>query len=358
VSGAVDLDRPETFPAVDRAGMLGHLEALPDQLAAAQRLAAALDAPAPYRQAAAIVVAGMGGSAIGADLVRALVSETLAVPLVVWRDYGLPGWVTARTLVIASSYSGATEETLSSARRALAIGAPVVGITTGGPLADLLSEAGRPVLRFAYAGQPRAALGYSLGLVLGLLARLGYLPDQTAALAAATAALHEAAAQLGPRTPTAANGAKQLAQALHGRAAVVYGGGFLGPAARRWKSQLNENAKNWAFFEELPELDHNAVVGYRCPPAATAAVHVVQLHSALLPPRLTLRAEITAELLARAGVPYTTVVAWGDGPLAQLLTAVAYGDWVSYYLALLNGVDPSEIAAIDQLKERLGEAER
>ena len=103
MSGAVDLDRPETFPAVDRAGMLGHLEALPDQLAEAQRLAVALDAPASYRQAAAIVVAGMGGSAIGADLVRALVSETLAVPLVVWRDYGLPGWVNARRALLSVS---------------------------------------------------------------------------------------------------------------------------------------------------------------------------------------------------------------------------------------------------------------
>lgn len=354
---AIDLDRPETYAAVDRAGMLGHVQALAAQVADAWRLAAAFDAPARYQGAAAIVVAGMGGSAIGADLVRALVSDTLAVPLVVWRDYGLPAWVDARTLVIASSYSGGTEETLSSVKRALAVGAPVLGITTGGALADLLTEAGAPVLRFAYTAQPRAALGYSLGLVLGLLARLGYLPDQALAVAAATDALREAADQLGPAVPTAFNGAKQLARTLHGRVAVIYGGGFLAPVARRWKGQLNENAKNWAFFEELPELDHNAVMGYRYP-AGGAGPHVVQLHSALLPPRLTLRAEVTAELLARYGIPYTTVVAWGDGLLAQLLTAVAYGDWVSYYLALLNEIDPTEIGAIDQLKARLGEADR
>jgi glucose/mannose-6-phosphate isomerase len=156
--------------------------------------------------------------------------------------------------------------------------------------------------------------------------------------------------------PTRDNGAKQLARAWHGRLAVIYGGGFLAPVARRWKGQCNENAKHWAYFEELPEANHNAVVGLQYPAAAPVALRVVLLRSALLPPRQSLRATVTAELLDRHGIPHEAVEAWGDGPLAHLASSVAYGDWTSYYLALLNGVDPTGIAAIDYLKTRLAEA--
>ncbi len=352
----MDLDRPETYAAVDAAGMLAHLEALPRQLEDAWALAQQFAAPDRYGAAESIVVAGMGGSAIGADLVAGLTADSLRVPLVIWRDYGLPAWVGPRTLVIASSYSGGTEETLSAVEQALAVGAPVAAITTGGALAGRLAAADHPVLRFEYPAQPRAALGYALVLLLGLLTRLGYLPDQTAAVRAAGAAARAAAARLGPDVPVAANGAKQLAAALEGRLAVVYGGGFLAAVARRWKGQLNENAKHWAFFEQLPELDHNAVMGYQFPAAAARELLVIFLDSPLLPARLRLRATVTAELLARQEVEYRTVDAWGDGPLAQLVAAVAYGDWTSYYRALLNRVDPTDIAAIDYLKARLAEA--
>jgi len=352
----VDLDRPETYSAVDGAGMLAHLEALPRQIEAAWALAQEFAAPAAYGAADSIVVAGMGGSAIGADLVGGLLQDTLRVPLVVWRDYDLPTWVGPRALVIASSYSGGTEETLSAVERALAVGAPVVGITTGGRLVERLAAAGQPVLRFTYPAQPRAALGYALVLLLGVLARLGYVPDQEEAVRAAGAAAREAGDRLGPAVPCAANGAKQLATALTGRVAIVYGGGFLAAVARRWKGQFNENAKHWAVYEALPELDHNAVMGYQFPADAARALQVVFLHAPLLPPRLSLRYRITAELLARQGIPHEQVEAWGEGSLAQLVSAIAYGDWTSYYLALLSGVDPTGIAAIDSLKARLAEA--
>jgi glucose/mannose-6-phosphate isomerase len=193
-------------------------------------------------------------------------------------------------------------------------------------------------------------------LLLGVLARLGYVPNQGPAVREACAAAREAGERLGPAVPSAANGAKQLAAALVGRVAIVYGGGFLAAVARRWKGQLNENAKHWAFFEALPELDHNAVMGYQFPAEAARALQVISLHAPLLPPRLSLRYRITAELLACQGIPHQQVEAWGEGPLAQLLSAIAYGDWTSYYLALLSGVDPTGIAAIDYLKARLAEA--
>jgi glucose/mannose-6-phosphate isomerase len=354
-SGSVDLDYPDSYAALDSGNMLGHIQALPRQLEDAWRLVATFAAPPGYDAADAIVVAGMGGSAIGADLARGLVADTLRVPLVVWRDYGLPAFAGPRTLVIASSHSGGTEETLSAVERALTIGAPLVAVTTGGRLASIVSAAGHPVVRFDYPSQPRAAIGYALVLVLGLLARLGYVPDQEAALGAATVAAREAAARFGPSVPTATNAAKELARELHGRVPIFYGGGFLVAVARRWKGQCNENAKHWAFFEELPELDHNAVMGYQFPADAARQLRVVLLCSALLSPRLGLRCQVTAELLARHGIPHTLIEAWGDGPLAHLVSALAHGDWTSYYLALLNGVDPTGIAAIDYLKARLAE---
>ncbi len=352
---AVDLDRPESYAALDPGDMLAHIQALPRQLEDAWRLVEAFAVPPGYGAADAIVVAGMGGSAIGADLARGLVADTLRVPLVVWRDYGLPAFAGPRTLVVASSHSGGTEEPLSAAERALAIGAPLIAVTTGGRLASMIGAAGHPVLRFDYPSQPRAAIGYALVLVLGLLARLGYVPDQGTAVAAAAAAARQAAGRFGPSEPTATNAAKQLACALQGRVPIIYGGGFLAAVARRWKGQCNENAKHWAFFEELPELDHNAVMGYQFPADAAQRLTVVLLSSALLSTRLGLRCQVTAELLARHGIPHAMIEAWGDGPLAHLLSALAHGDWTSYYLALLNRVDPTGIAAIDYLKSRLAE---
>jgi glucose/mannose-6-phosphate isomerase len=354
---AVDLDRPGTYAAVDRDGMLAHLAGLPRQLRDAWELAQQFSAPAPYGEADAIVVAGMGGSAIGADLVRALYADAVRVPFVVWRDYGLPAFVGPRTLVIASSYSGGTEETLSAVERAAAVGARVVGITTGGQLAPTLAAQGHPVLRFAYAAQPRAAVGYSLLLMLGVLSRLGYVADQSGAVEAGIAAVADTRASLHPAVPAGENPAKALAKDLRDRVAVIYGGGFLGPVARRWKGQLNENAKHWAFYEELPELNHNAVMGYQFPADPARTPHAVLLRSTLLHPRVTRRCAVTLELMKRHGVPSTSVTATGDGPLAHLLSAVAWGDWTSYYLALLNGVDPTGIAAIDYLKARLAEPE-
>jgi glucose/mannose-6-phosphate isomerase len=332
--------------------MLAHLQALPDQMADAARLAAGFELPEAYGTAKCIMVAGMGGSAIGADLARALLVDSLCVPFLVWRDYGLPAFVDHQS----SSYSGATEETLSAVERALTLGAPVVGITTGGPLAARLAAAGHPVLQFDYDAQPRAAVGYSLVPLVGLLARLNYVHDQSAAIEAAIEAAREAAERLGPGVPTARNGAKQLAAALHDRPAAIYGAGFLAPVARRWKTQCNENAKHWACYEELPELDHNAVMGYQYPADAAARPHVVLLGSSLLPTRAHLRCAATVELLDRYAVPHTAVEAWGDGPLAHQVSAMAYGDWTSYYLALASGIDPTDIAAIDHLKARLAEA--
>lgn len=351
----IDLDRPDSYAALDPAKMLARVMELDRQIADAWRLATQLRAPADYRQATSIVVLGMGGSAIGGDLVRTLVAPRLRVPLLVVREYDAPAFVGPETLAIASSYSGGTEETLSAVKQALAAGARVVAITTGGQLAELARQQRLPLLRFDYPAQPRAALGYSLMLILGTLVRLGYLESAAVDIEAAAAAVRAQRARLAPEVPTAENLAKQLALRLRDKLAILYGGGLMAEVARRWKGQFNENSKHWAFFEQLPELDHNAIMGYRFPRDLAGRVCVLLLGSARNHPRIQTRAAVTADILRQHGVETVALEAEGDSDLAHVLTMTQLGDFVTYYLALLNGIDPSTIDAIDSLKAALAE---
>ncbi len=347
---------PALIARLDRSGMLDRIMEFPEQCLAAWEIVQQAALPERYRQARQIVVLGMGGSAIAADVVQALINAECPVPFTVVRDYELPGFVDAQTLVIGSSYSGQTEETLVAFDQARRAGSMLVAITTGGRLREMAERAGAPVLLFHYPAQPRAAFGYSFMLLLGLLQRLGFAADRTPDLAPTVDLLRRLRTILGPDNRTESNPALQLAQALQGRIVCVYGGGLMGPVARRWKGQVNENSKNWAEFDLLPELHHNAVVGYEHPAALPNVVAVVLLHSTLNHPRIRLRTQITADLLRRRGIPHHTVEAQGETSLAHVLSAIYIGDFVSYYLALLNGVDPSTIEAINYLKNELARA--
>jgi glucose/mannose-6-phosphate isomerase len=181
----------------------------------------------------------------------------------------------------------------------------------------------------------------------------GLLEGQDASAVEAVSVMQEQRAQLGFASPFASNPAKQLAARLHGRLPVVVGAGVLAEAAHRWKTQMNENAKSWAAWEELPELDHNTIVGFPLPKAIVERTHVVFLRHPALHPRVLLRYDATADELSRAGVSHERVEAKGSSPLAQVLSAIYFGDLVSYYLALLNDVEPSPVKAIDRLKTRL-----
>jgi glucose/mannose-6-phosphate isomerase len=349
----IDLDQPDTFEQLDRSNMLAQIMEFDRQADDAWAIASGLQAPDEYRRARGIVVLGMGGSAIGGDLARSLALRHLDIPLVIWRDYGLPGFVGPDTLVIASSYSGGTEETLSGTEQALAAGARVLALTTGGRLAELARQRGFPLLTFDYPAQPRAALGYSLFLMLGVLVRLGYLSAEDVGLEEAVGVIRSQRGEIGPEVPTAQNRAKELATSLHGSLAIVYGGGLLAEVARRWKGQFNENSKNWAFFEQFPELNHNAVMGYQFPAELAQRLFVIFLTSSRNHPRIQAREEITARILGQRGVRSTTVAGVGESDLAQMASVIQFGDFVTYYLALLNGIDPSGIEAIDYLKAEL-----
>jgi glucose/mannose-6-phosphate isomerase len=346
------IESVERIRAADPEDMLGRIKDLGRQVSDAWAIAGRATLPPPYADVRNITVVGMGGSAIGGDLAAALLADDLKVPMSVHRDYGLPAYVGRDSLVIASSYSGNTEETLSSFEEARKRGAKILALTTGGRLAELARASNYPVITFAYKARPRATLGYSLGLVLGALSRIGLVRDLGDDVEAALADL----AKLDERVHEGAktNDAKKLAIELFGRIPFIYGAGVMGVMARRAKGQWNENAKNWAAFDVMPELNHNAVVGFPHPPVAKEAISVVLVRSDRDNPRHKLRFEVTRELLDRARIPHRTLQFAGRNMLSEVLQMVLFTDYVSFYVALLNGADPSPNDSIDYLKDRLG----
>jgi len=349
------LDEPKTYQRLDPSGMLQHLHELPDQCQRAWQNALAFELPQSYRRVDRAIILGMGGSAIGGDLLRSLALLENRLPVWVHRSYGLPPLLNENTLLIASSYSGNTEETLSSFVESLQTPAKKLVLTGGGRLRALAEKEGIPVFPIDYQAPPRAAFPHSFIPLLGIFQKLDLLEDKSADLSEAMQVLNNLSSELTESMPLASNQAKQLAIRLSGKLAVIYGAGILSEVAQRWKAQLNENSKAWAFYEIFPELNHNAIVGYQFPSEMRERVLVVLLHSSLLHPRISDRYRLTAEILTEAGIEHELVEARGDSPLAQMMSMVLLGDYVSFYLALLNSVDPTPVAPIDYLKKRLAE---
>ena len=350
---AVDLDDALAYSRFDPSGMRTFLHQFPAECRRAWQRVSRFRLPAAYAGVDRVLIAGMGGSAAGGDIVRHLAATETKVPIWVHRDYGLPSFVDEDTLVIFSSYSGNTEETLSAFAASLSTPARKLVITTGGRLGYLAEQQGIPVLLMDYQSPPRAAFPHSFTSLLGILVRLGLLPDRSADWQETLLILDRLSAELIETTPLVSNHAKQLATRMQGSLAVIYGAELLSGVARRWKTQLNENSKTWAFCELFPELNHNAAVGYELPSWAKEKVFVVLLCSPSLHPRNILRYEATAELLTRAGINCEMVNPQGESPLAQVMSLVLLGDYLSFYLAILNRTDPTPIDSIDFVKSYL-----
>ena len=352
---AVTLDDLATRQRIDPDDMLGKVGEMPRQLAEARDVAGSFEPHARLRDVDAVIVLAMGGSAIGAELVAAAAGERLRVPLIVHRDYGLPAGAGPRTLVVAASHSGETAETLSGFGEALSRELPLVAVTTGGRLAAQADKAGVPVLRYRPGGQPRAAIGYGVGLVHELLERLALVAEPDP-IGPVVAALEDLLERLGPSVQTDANPAKQLAWSMFGRIPVIYGHGRMAAAAHRWKTQLNENAKAWAAWEPMPEANHNAIEGSINPRELSDALYVVELRDPDEPAEIAERYRVVEELLGERATNRSTVWAEGPSPLARVLGAVAQGDMLSVYLAILYQTDPTPVTLLAMLKERLARA--
>jgi glucose/mannose-6-phosphate isomerase len=349
----INLDDVEIYRRLDPQGMLKHIHYFPEMCRQAWQIGLNCKLPEKYKQVKKIVILGMGGSAIGGDLVASLAVDKATVPVLVCRDYFLPQYVDGDTLVIASSYSGMTEETISAFEQSFDTLAFKLAITTGGRLTDICESQNVPVISFSYKAQPRAALPYSFFILLGVLNNLGILPQPKNDVEEAFAVLDKLDLALSENVAVAQNPAKSLAQKLLDRLPIIYGGGITAEVARRWKGQINENSKVTCFYEVFSELNHNAIMGYRFPQDVLSNAMVVMLSSAWQHERVRLRYNITSELLDKAGIYYQVVKGEGNSALAQMLSLILFGDYVSFYLAMLNEADPTEIKNIEYLKATL-----
>ncbi|MBX3046696.1 MAG: bifunctional phosphoglucose/phosphomannose isomerase [Anaerolineales bacterium] len=348
----MNLNDLEQLKKLDPENMIGHIDGLPDQLAAAWALGQSL--PLPERQGVKqIVVAGMGGSAIGADLLAAYGEPLLKASLTAHRDYGLPAWVNSETLVVCSSHSGNTEETLEAYEAAKAAGSQILVVCTGGILAELARRDGVPLWQFDHKGQPRTAVGYSFGLLLALVARLGLLPDPAAEVADAVAAMKAQQANFVAEVADTSNPAKRMGGQLMGRWVTVYGAGLMAPVARRWKAQINENSKAAASFEVIPETNHNALQGLMQPEAQFNASMALFLSAAHDHPRNQRRTQLTRTAVMVEGQNTDMIMATGDTRMANLWTSLHYGDYVSFYLAMAYEYDPTPVPALAAFKNEM-----
>jgi glucose/mannose-6-phosphate isomerase len=293
----------------------------------------------------------MGGSAAGADVLAACLADRLDVPLMVHRGYGLPSLVDARDLVITSSYSGETAETLAAAEAALARGCPVVALTTGGRLGALARTHGLPWLEVPGGLPPRLAFGYLFFGLVRVLEAAGLPVVGATEIAEALDVLDGLSRDLDVVRPSGRNEAKQLALALAPRMPVIYGGPATGVVAYRWKTDLEENAKVFAVAGVLPEMHHNEIEAWRLPVARR--LHLLLLRDPAEPPEIAARFAVLVELAGLAAGGVSQVWARGQGILARLLSLVALGQWTSFYLAMLRGVDPWLVPTLDAVKARL-----
>lgn len=354
----MNLDDLDYFKKIDTLDMLSEIDNLPEQLASAYELGLQHRSP-DWRDIRQLVIAGMGGSAIGADLLASYCAPLSPIPIYVHRDYGLPFFARgAETLVICSSHSGNTEETLDAFEAACKAGCRVIVVSTGGELAERAQRNNTPVWTFEHAGQPRAAVGFSFGLLLAMFQRLGFIPDQKEALDDALASMRQSQERIQAEIPTVKNPAKRYAGQLMGRWVTIVASGLLSAVARRWKCQLNEITKAGANFEILPEADHNTLAGTMHPQ------EVLNPHTMTLflrapsdHPRNRLRSDLTRKAFMLEGMNTDFVNARGRTPLAQMWTMILFGDYVAYYLAMGYGVDPTPVEALVDFKRSMAEAE-
>ena len=343
---------------LDRENMLGEIDGLPEQLARAYEIGlqnSEVLKTSEFSGITRVVIAGLGGSAIGGDLLASYVGDSCAVPVIVHRDYGLPAFARGReTLVICSSHSGNTEETLDAFESARKNDCTIFAVCTGGKLAARAKKANVPVIIFDHKGQPRAAVGFSFGILLAVFVKLGLTPDQSALVAGAVDAMKKSQEHLRADVETVHNPAKRYAGQLMGRWATIFGAGLMTPVARRFKGQINEIAKAAANFEFIPEADHNALAGTIHP------VDVLMPHTMNLflrapsdHPRNRLRLDLTKQIFMLEGPNTDFLDARGDTPLAHMWTMILFGDYMAYYLAIAYGVDPTPVEALVNLKNAL-----
>lgn len=353
---AHNLDDLGYVTRLDPKGMYGLFVAFPEQCRQALAIAESVSLEPLGTQPNVVALSGLGGSAAGGDLVKALFEVQCSTPFFVNRDYHLPNFVGLGDLVFCASYSGNTEETLSAYAQARTLGARIIVVTSGGKLAEMAQADGNTLIQIPGGQPPRTALGYMFVPVLVVCERLGLLPKQD--YEGAFALLTQCATQWGVDVPFDENPAKKIAQAMHGHVGLFYGlGSYQAIVANRWKGQVNENAKNLAYANAFPELNHNEILGWvKATEQGVSRWVGVILEDGTESPKMKARARVTEELIGQSADFYH-VQAQGTDLLQRMLSLTYFGDFLSTYLAALNGIDPENIDWINTLKAELSKVD-
>ena len=352
LTGPHMLDTPAAYDRHDPTGMGTRLLSLPEQAKSGWIVGEKFSqAPAPVES---VLIAGMGGSAIGGDMIKGLADlERGNAQITTWRDYGLPGWVDDQTLIVAISVSGETVETRSAFATAAERGARRIALTGPGPL---LSEARRAEAEFAeieWKAEPRAALGYTFVAPYRALQRLGALADASDDFEPAVQELEELAAAMAIEAPVDENIAKQIAIELGDRLPVILSARHLIPVAMRWKTQFNENTDAWAAWEAAPDVGHNMIQAALGGNASESSLYVLALKPATLSAAVSEAIDISLQLLSEHHVPNLVLDITAPNPLGEVLSGALMGDMVSYYSAILHARNPSATANLTAMKSRL-----
>ncbi len=349
----MNLDSIEEIKQIDRGDMLNILERFPQQCEEAVKIGQGISLPEGYKRVEKIVITGLGGSAMGGDILSSYLADELNLPIYVNRDYALPSFVDERSLVVVMSYSGNTEETLSAYRTAVERKAKIVGITSGGKLLDLCRDSGNPAAVVPGGLPPRTALGYLFFPALMTIRKLSFIKDKAEEIDEAICLLRELAVEYS--VASASNPAKALARDIHEKLPIIYSASKrLGAITTRWRTQINENSKSLAYNHVFPEMNHNEIVGWGGGPRDVVKnLAVVILRDRDDYDRIKRRIEITKEVIVRDPATISEVYSKGNGLLARLFSLIYLGDFVSFYLACLYGVDPTPVERIATLKREL-----
>ncbi len=338
---------------IDPQDMFGAIYHFPDQIKEALVTGKKIELKNDFSKIRNIVLTGMGGSAIGGDVIKAIISDELKIPFYVNRNYDLPNWIDEETLVICSSYSGNTEEALGSYKDAVKKGAQICGISTGGKLSEQLAENDYDLIKIPGGLQPRAALAYSFVPILYLLNKIGFVSEKI------ISELNETVSVLESKRESYSVGESdnpifKMAKEIYGMIPIIYGvTDTTGVVALRWKGQLCENSKMLAYHNELPELNHNEIIGWGNNPDLLSELSVIWLRDKNDNPRIKARQDITKEILNDMGIMQHEVRAEGNTKTERLLDLINFGDWLSYWCAILHDTDPSPVKNIDRLKQAL-----
>jgi len=358
------LDDIQSIKSVDKEGMLKIQMAFPeyckdalrrgDAVKALERPDVSRNVKIVYKEPDNIIVAGMGGSAIGGDVLKDWLRDDAGILIEVSREYHLPAYADDRTLVLAVSYSGNTEETLSSFVEAVERGCMVVAVSSGGLLENFSRRLETPFIKLPENLPPRAAFPYLFFPLTTVLKRLGVFTPKAQEIEETTRTLEDLREEVKPETPTCRNLAKQLALEVKGHVPFVYGFGFYRSVALRMKTQFNENSKVLSKYEYFPELNHNEVVGWTEPKEMGKYFAVILIRDPDEPPEIRDRIDITKRVaLEEKADKVLEVVGRGKSKLSKMLSVMYLVDLTSVYLAVLNGVDPTPIEVISRIKLEL-----